>query len=98
MAPRSKFTAEQVEMMQEYREKYLECQAVGDYTPFWAPFFEDYHARWPEREHLFPDVPLDVDLTPEQKVINASMVDTRKKVCTISMSMDWNTNCLTFSN
>ncbi|KAG1906243.1 uncharacterized protein F5891DRAFT_1182488 [Suillus fuscotomentosus] len=79
MAPRSKFTAEQVEMMEEYRDKYLECQAVGDYTPFWAPFFEDYHARWPEREHLFPDVPLDTDLTPEQKVVNASVVDARKK-------------------
>ncbi|KAG2147778.1 uncharacterized protein EDB93DRAFT_1250493 [Suillus bovinus] len=79
MAPRSKFTAEQVKMMEEYREQYLECQAVGDYTPFWAPFFEDYHARWPEREHVFPDVPLDIDLTPEQKVVNASMVDARKK-------------------
>ncbi|KAG1792969.1 uncharacterized protein HD556DRAFT_1308993 [Suillus plorans] len=67
MAPRSKFMAKQVEMMQEYREKYLECQAVGDYT------------LWPEREHLFLDVPLNVDLTPEQKVINASMVDARKK-------------------
>ncbi|KAG1806362.1 uncharacterized protein HD556DRAFT_1436335 [Suillus plorans] len=79
MAPRSKFTTEQVEMMEEYREKYLECQTVGDYTPFWAPFFEDYHARLPEREHLFPDVPLDIDLTLEQRVVNASMVDACKK-------------------
>ncbi|KAG2048384.1 hypothetical protein BDR06DRAFT_1013055 [Suillus hirtellus] len=79
MAPRSKFTTEQCEMMEEYREKYLECQAAGDYTPFWAPFFEDYHARWPERELLFPDVPLNIDLTPEQKVVNATAVDARKK-------------------
>ncbi|KAG2133683.1 uncharacterized protein EDB93DRAFT_1254777 [Suillus bovinus] len=79
MAPHSKFTSEQLEMMEEYQEKYLECQAAGDYTPFWAPFFEDYHSRWPEREHLFPDIPLDTKLTTEQKVANANVVNTRKK-------------------
>ncbi|KAG1800905.1 uncharacterized protein HD556DRAFT_1438904 [Suillus plorans] len=45
----------------------MECKANRDYEPFWNLFFEDWAAKFPERSVLFPDIPLDVVLTVEQK-------------------------------
>ncbi|KAG1746109.1 hypothetical protein EDB19DRAFT_1905985 [Suillus lakei] len=44
-----------------------------DYNSFWNPFFEDWAAKFPEREIIFLDIPLDVDLTAEQKNIEAEV-------------------------
>ncbi|KAG0707025.1 hypothetical protein DFH29DRAFT_871824 [Suillus ampliporus] len=66
MAPPSIYFAEQMVFIQLYQDKFLECKTNGDYKPFWNPFFEDWAAKFPERAVIFPDIPLDMELTEEQ--------------------------------
>ncbi|KAG2067395.1 hypothetical protein BDR04DRAFT_1120510 [Suillus decipiens] len=48
MAPRSKYSAEQLTFMQTYQEQFLRCKADRNYEPFWAPFYEEWSKMFPE--------------------------------------------------
>ncbi|KAG1796843.1 hypothetical protein EV424DRAFT_1546897 [Suillus variegatus] len=67
MAPPTKYSTEQLAFIDTYQDKFLECKASRDYEPFWNPFFEDWAAKFPERAAIFPQIPLDIALTAEQK-------------------------------
>ncbi|KAG1722237.1 hypothetical protein EDB19DRAFT_1916781 [Suillus lakei] len=69
MAPPSKYSAEQLAFMQTYQEQFLWCKADQNYEPFWAPFYEEWSKRFPERLEVFKDIPLDQPLTLEQSMI-----------------------------
>ncbi|KAG1884560.1 hypothetical protein F4604DRAFT_1676684 [Suillus subluteus] len=69
MAPPTKYSAEQIELMQTFHDQFLECKAKKNYEPLWNPFFEAWGEKFPERTVVFPDIPLDVDLTKEQSAV-----------------------------
>ncbi|KIK34920.1 hypothetical protein CY34DRAFT_17381 [Suillus luteus UH-Slu-Lm8-n1] len=79
MAPRSKYSAEQLAFMQTYQEQFLRCKADRNYELFWAPFYEEWSKRFPEQLEVFKDIPLDQPLTPEQTMIEAEAWSLRKR-------------------
>jgi hypothetical protein len=85
MAPRSKYSAEQLTFMQTYREQFLRCKADRNYEPFWAPFYEEWSKMFPERLEVFKDIPLDQPLTPEQSIIEAEAWNLQKQVCSLTL-------------
>jgi hypothetical protein len=91
MAPPTKYSTEQLAFIDTYQDKFLECKASRDYEPFWNPFFEDWAAKFPERAAIFPQIPLDIALTAEQKNEEAEAWKLRRQVCialTSSMYID----------
>jgi hypothetical protein len=85
MAPWSKYSAEQLTLMQTYREQFLQCKADRNYEPFWAPFYEEWSKMFPERLEVFKDIPLDQPLTPEQSIIEAEAWNLQKQVCSLTL-------------
>ncbi|KAG1878587.1 hypothetical protein C8R48DRAFT_768145 [Suillus tomentosus] len=69
MAPRTKFSAEEIDFMKTFHDQFLNCKAKRNYEPMWNPFFEAWAAKFPERAVVFKDIPLDVDLTEEQSAV-----------------------------
>lgn len=97
MAPPTKYSTEQLAFIDTYQDKFLECKASRDYKPFWNPFFEDWAAKFPERAAIFPQIPLDIALTAEQKNEEAEAWKLRRQVCialTSSMYIDWSSGSL----
>ncbi|KAG1794531.1 uncharacterized protein HD556DRAFT_1307913 [Suillus plorans] len=70
MAPRSKYSPEQIAFMQTYHEKFLQCKANKNYEPFWSPFFEEWSK----------DIPLDEALSEEQLVAVAESWTLRQQM------------------
>ncbi|KAG1784382.1 uncharacterized protein HD556DRAFT_1451838, partial [Suillus plorans] len=59
--------------------KYQVCQAKRNYSGFWEPVFEEWFSRFPEWLRVFKDVPLDVELTVEQKTEVGKAVEHRRQ-------------------
>ena len=45
----------------------MQCQAKRDYTTFWLPFFQGWFVKFPEHTVVFPDIPINVELSNDQK-------------------------------
>ncbi|KAG2054208.1 hypothetical protein BDR06DRAFT_971661 [Suillus hirtellus] len=69
MAPRTKFSAKEIDFMKTFHDQFLDCKAKRNYEPMWNPFFEAWAAKFPERAVVFKDIPLDVNLTEEQSAV-----------------------------
>lgn len=80
MAPPTKYSAEQIEFMQTFHDQFLECKAMKNYEPLWNPFCEAWGEKYPERTVVFPDIPLDVDLTEEQSEVLSKAWALRQQV------------------
>jgi hypothetical protein len=81
MAPQKWATVEEEEFFQVHSAKYQVCQAKRNYTRFWEPVFEEWFATFPERLCIYKDIPLDVDLTVEQKTVVGKAVENHRQVC-----------------
>jgi hypothetical protein len=62
-------TDEQYKWLQEWLATYMVHAKEKDYTHFWPSCCTAWFQRFPERAVIFPDIPTDVDLTPEQEAI-----------------------------
>lgn len=80
MAPRKWATAEKEKFFQSHAAKYQACQAKRNYTGFWEPVFEEWFSTFPEWLCVFQDVPLDVELTIEQKTEVGKAVEHHRQV------------------
>jgi hypothetical protein len=80
MAPPTKYSAEQIAFMETFHDQFLECKARKNYEPLWNPFFEAWGEKYPERAVVFPDIPLDVDLTEEQSEVLSKAWALRQQV------------------
>ena len=72
-------TEEQVEFLKEELQKFLTAQRQERTPRYLKELMEQWFARWPEREVLFPGVG-DVPLTSEENEKLAGAIATRKKV------------------
>ncbi|KAG1857818.1 hypothetical protein F4604DRAFT_1685113 [Suillus subluteus] len=79
MAPPKWATVEEEKFFQSHAAKYQVCQAKCNYSGFWEPVFEEWFSRFPERLRVFKDVPLDVELTVEQKTEVGKAVEHRQQ-------------------
>ncbi|KAG1775871.1 hypothetical protein EV702DRAFT_1198777 [Suillus placidus] len=79
MAPQKWATDEEEKFFQSHSAKYQVCQAKCNYTGFWEPVFEELFSIYPERLRVFKDVPLDVELTEEQKTEVGKAVEHRRQ-------------------
>ncbi|KAG1825331.1 hypothetical protein DFJ58DRAFT_738534 [Suillus subalutaceus] len=79
MAPPKWATVEEEKFFQSHAAKYQVCQAKRNYSGFWEPVFEEWFSRFPERLRVFKDVPLDVELTVEQKTEVGKAVEHRRQ-------------------
>ncbi|KAG2083883.1 hypothetical protein BD769DRAFT_1682477 [Suillus cothurnatus] len=79
MAPRKWATVEEEELFQAHSAKYQVCQAKCNYTGFWEPVFEEWFATFPERLRIYKDIPLNVDLTVEQKTVVGKAIENRRQ-------------------
>lgn len=61
MAPRSQWTAEQLEFLQGYLPEFLKCTLEKRQSTFWALLVEAWFDRWPELDKLISSG----DLPPE---------------------------------
>ncbi|KAG1826538.1 hypothetical protein EV424DRAFT_1345509 [Suillus variegatus] len=75
MAPPKWATAEEEEFFHSHYARYQVCQAKHSYTGFWEPVFEEWFASFPEWLCTYKDIPLDVELTVEQKIKVANAVE-----------------------
>jgi hypothetical protein len=80
MAPPKWATVEEEKFFQSHAAKYQVCQAKRNYSGFWEPVFKEWFSRFPERLCVFKDVPLDVELTVEQKTEVGKAVEHRRQV------------------
>jgi hypothetical protein len=80
MAPRTKFSAEEIDFMKTFHDQFLDCKAKRNYEPMWNPFFEAWAAKFPEHAVVFKDIPLDVDLTEEQSAVVSKAWALRQQV------------------
>jgi hypothetical protein len=80
MAPPKWATVEEEKFFQSHAAKYQVCQAKRNYSGFWEPVFKEWFSRFPERLRVFKDVPLDVELTVEQKTEVGKAVEHRRQV------------------
>jgi hypothetical protein len=80
MAPKSWASTEEEVFVNTFYGKYQNCQAKRDYNTFWAPFFEAWNERFPEHLFIFPDIPLDEDLTDDQRQVVSQAFEKRKHV------------------
>ncbi|KAG1845441.1 hypothetical protein F4604DRAFT_1688728 [Suillus subluteus] len=80
MAPPKWATVEEEEFFQAHSAKYQVCQAKRNYTGFWEPVFEEWFATFPERLRIYKEIPLDVDLTVEQKTVVGKAVENHRQV------------------
>jgi hypothetical protein len=67
VSPHSWVSAEQEAYILEHYSNFMQCQAKQDYTTFWPPFFQGWFAKFPERMVVFPDIPINVKLSNDQK-------------------------------
>ncbi|KAG1892031.1 hypothetical protein F4604DRAFT_1912762 [Suillus subluteus] len=79
MAPPKWATVEEEEFFQAHSAKYQVCQAKRNYTGFWEPVFEEWFATFPEWLRIYKEIPLDVDLTVEQKTVVGKAVENRRQ-------------------
>ncbi|KAG2135860.1 hypothetical protein DEU56DRAFT_981042 [Suillus clintonianus] len=79
MAPPKWATIEEERFFQSHSAKYQACQAKRSYSGFWEPVFEEWFSLFPERLRVFKDVPLDVELTVEQKTEVGKAVEHRRQ-------------------
>ncbi|KAG2750183.1 hypothetical protein P692DRAFT_20683245, partial [Suillus brevipes Sb2] len=79
MAPPKWATVEEEKFFQSHAAKYQVCQAKRNYSGFWEPVFEEWFSRFPERLRVFKDVPLDVELTVEQKTEVGRAIEHRRQ-------------------
>lgn len=82
MPPAKWTTMEQYQWLQEQLLEYatLRNSEAKDYTVFWPKINLHWFSTWPERAILFPDIPIDVMLTEEQKATEIAAEDSHKVV------------------
>jgi hypothetical protein len=56
----------------------MQCHAKRDYNTFWPPFFQGWFAKFPECPLVFPDMPVNVELSIDQKEILGAAVKVRQ--------------------
>ncbi|KAG2052901.1 hypothetical protein BDR06DRAFT_1009034 [Suillus hirtellus] len=59
---------EQTLWLQEQLPDYMKYAKEGDYTQFWPALDISWFTKYPERAVVFPDIPIDFLLLPEQEV------------------------------
>ncbi|KAG1740556.1 hypothetical protein EDD22DRAFT_959174 [Suillus occidentalis] len=79
MAPPKWATVEEEKFFQSHTAKYQVCQAKRNYSGFWEPVFEEWFSTFPERLRVFKHIPLDVELTVEQKTEVGKAVEHRRQ-------------------
>ncbi|KAG1802818.1 uncharacterized protein HD556DRAFT_1437884 [Suillus plorans] len=57
---------EQTCWLQEQLPVYMEFAKEGDYTQFWPALNDGWFSKYPERAVLFPDISINLPLSPEQ--------------------------------
>ncbi|KAG1887286.1 hypothetical protein F4604DRAFT_1917093 [Suillus subluteus] len=79
MAPPKWATVEEETFLQAHSARYQICQAKRNYTRFWEPVFEEWFGKFPEQLRVYKDIPLDVELTDEQKTVVGKAVENRRQ-------------------
>jgi hypothetical protein len=59
---------EQTLWLQEQLPDYMKYAKEGDYAQFWPALDIGWFTKYPERAVVFPDIPIDFPLSPEQEV------------------------------
>ncbi|KAG1751302.1 uncharacterized protein EDB91DRAFT_1243572 [Suillus paluster] len=62
-------TNEQYIWLQDQMVIYMVHVKEKDYSHFWPPCHLAWFAQFPECAVVYPDIPMDVELTPKQKII-----------------------------
>lgn len=73
-------TDEQYKWLQDRLATYTMHAKEKDYTHFWPSCRAAWFQKFPERAAVFPDIPMDVDLTPEQETILQEAREARESV------------------
>jgi hypothetical protein len=74
-------TTEQYSWLQEQLPEYIALHGEDkDYTHFWAKTHLYWFKKWPERATLFPDIPTETALMPEQQAAELAAEQRRKVV------------------
>ena len=60
-------TKEQLGFMTSHLPGYLEAQLTKEYSGFWPDFYQAWFTQWPERREVFPDKPMDEQLTAQEE-------------------------------
>ncbi|KAG1741360.1 hypothetical protein EDB19DRAFT_1908050 [Suillus lakei] len=84
-------TTEQYNWLQEQLPEYIALHSEDkDYTHFWAKTHLYWFKRWPEQAALFPDIPTETALMPEQQAAECA-AEQRRKV-QLRTWFHWRTN------
>jgi len=80
MAPKKWTTTEQENLLSDFLPEYRTYRPGRDYSQFWPKIHQAFFEKWPMREALFPDKPVNEDLDEHERQNLSEQLQKRKEV------------------